>query len=202
MNCDQARRKLQDLLEGTLPARAAAALNAHLGSCAACRRENALLSLAAKGVALLPARRPSAAFDVRVLAASAAARRANARPGLAVWAANAAASATVLWTAALAAFVRPRLGVSGALAVVRALRHPARALSSAELRLAAAGLSVPEALRAARHAAAVVSRIHFVSGPALAAMPLQCMAAALIAGLALASAARPRPNFAASRRIR
>lgn len=202
MNCDQARPKLQDLLEGTLSARAAAAVRSHLGSCAGCRREKALLALAVGGLALLPARRPSASFDSRVLAAAAAVRRERAQPRLAVWAVNAAASATALWTAALAAFARPSLGVSSALAAVHALRHPAAALSDAELRVAEAGLSLPEALRAARHAASVVARIHIVPGSALAALPLQCMAAALIAGLAVAAAARPRPNFAVPRRIR
>ena len=201
MNCDQAKPKLSDLLEGTLSAEEGASVRAHLASCAGCRRENALLALAVEGLALLPARRPSAAFDSRVLAAAASRRRARS-PRLAAWALNAAASATALWTAALAAFVRPRLGVSGALTVLHALRHPASVLSSAELRVAEAGLSLPEALRAARHAAAVVSRIHFVPGSALAALPLQCMAAALIAGIAVAAVARPRHDLAVSRRIR
>jgi hypothetical protein len=201
VNCDQARYKLQDLLEGALPVRDAAALDGHLASCAGCRRERALLALAVEGLALLPARRPSAAFDARVLAA-AAARRASAAPRWVAWAVNAAASATVLWTAALAAFARPRLSVSGALAALHVLRHPAAALAAAEMRVAEAGLSVPEVLRAARHAASIVARIHVVPGSALAALPLQGTAAALIAGLAVVAASRPRPTFAAPRRIR
>jgi predicted anti-sigma-YlaC factor YlaD len=200
MNCDQARPKLSELLDGTLPARAAAALKGHLAACAGCRREKALLALAVEGLSLLPARRPSAAFDARVLAAASAAR--HARPRLAVWAMNAAASATILWTAVLAAFARPRLSVAGAVSFLHILRHPASALSGAELRLAEAGLSVPEGLRAARHAASVVSHIHIIPGSALAVLPLQCMAAALIAGIVVVAAARPRPNFAVSRRIR
>ena len=202
MNCDQARPKLSELLDGKLSARAAAALKGHLASCAGCRREKALLALAVEGLSLLPSRRPSAAFDSRVLAAAAAARRERAHPRLAVWALNAAASATMLWTAVLAAFARPRLSVAGSVAFLHILRHPASALSGAELRLAEAGLSVPEGLRAMRHAASVVSHIHIIPGSALAVLPLQCMAAALIAGIAVAAAARPRQDLAVSRRIR
>lgn len=202
MNCDQARPKLSELLDGKLPARAAAALKGHLASCAGCRREKALLALAVEGLSLLPARRPAAGFDSRVLAAAAAARARTAPPRVVVWALNAAASATMLWTAALAAFARPRLSVAGAVSFLHLARHPASALSGAELRLAEAGLSVPEGLRAARHAASVVSHIHLIPGSALAVLPLQCMAAALIAGIVVVAAARPRPNFAVSRRIR
>lgn len=202
MNCDQARPKLQDLLEGALSSREAASLKNHLSSCAGCRREKALLAMAAEGVALLPVRRPSAAFDARVLAAAAAARLERALPRAAVWTLNAAASATALWAAALAAFARPRLSVSWGLAVLHLLLHPAAAFSALELRLAQAGLSVPEALRAGRHAASVLSRIHFVPGSALAALPLQGASAALIAGLIVIAAARPRPNLAVSRRMR
>lgn len=188
VNCDQVRPKLQDLIEGMLTERAAAAIRSHLDSCAGCRRQRALLALIAEGLARMPAQRPSAAFDVRVLAAAAAARRLRAPSRRAVWMMNAAASATVLWTAVLAAFVRPRLGVLDMLA-------------AAELRLVEAGLSVPEALRAARHAAAVVARIHVIPGSALAALPLQCAVAALIAGFVVAATVWPRPNFDVSRRI-
>lgn len=185
-----------------LSARAAAALKSHLVSCAGCRREKALLALAVEGMSLLAVRRPSAAFDARVLAAAAAARRERVHPRFAVWALDVAATVTVLWTAALAAFARPRLSVSGALSVVHALRHPAAALSVLELRAVEAGLSLPEALRAARHAAAVFSRVHFIPGSVLGVLPIQCMAATLIAGLAVAAAARPRHDPAVSRRIR
>jgi predicted anti-sigma-YlaC factor YlaD len=202
MNCDHARKNLSDLLDGALPARAAEAVKLHLASCAGCRREQSLLALAVGGLSRLPARRPSAAFDSRVLALAAAARRRAATPRAAVWALNAAASATVLWTAILAAFARPRLSVAGAVSFLHLLRHPAQALAAAELRVAEAGLSVPEALHAVRHAASVVSHIHFVPGSAIAALPLQCMAAALIAGIAVAAAARPRHHLAVSRRIR
>lgn len=199
MNCENARPKLQDLLEGTLSPRAAKPVLAHLEACQDCRREKALLALVARSAAALPARRPSPAFDARVLAAAALARKAAA-PCWAAWLLNFGASVTVLWTAVLAAFLRPRLGVSGLLNVSSALLHPAAALSAAELRVAEAGLSLPEALRAARHAATVVARIHFVPGSALSALPLQCVLAALIAGAAVAAAARPRRDFAVSRR--
>jgi len=202
MDCDQARPKLSDLLDGTLSARAAAAVRAHLDSCAGCRREKALLGLVAQGVALLPARRPSAAFDARVLAAAAAARRERVLPRAAVWLLHAAAGATVLWMTALAVFARPRLGVADALAALHVLLHPSAALSAAQLRLAEAGLSVPEVLRAARHAASLVARIHIVPGSAFDALPLQLAAAALIAGMAMAAAARPRLDIAVSRRTR
>jgi len=202
VNCDQARPKLQDLLEGALTSREAAALRNHLSSCAACRRENALLAMTVEGMALLPVRRPSPAFDARVLAAAAAARRARSLPRAAVWTLNAAATATALWTAALAAFARPKLSLSGGLAVLHILLHPASALSVAELRLAEAGLSVPETLRAVRHAYEVFARIHFAAGPATAALALQGAAAALIAGLIVIAAARPRRTLAVSRRTR
>ena len=202
MNCDQARPDLAELLEGTLPARAAAALRDHLSSCSGCRREKALLALVAEGVSLLPARRPSAAFDARVLAAVAAARSARAMPRVVAWALHAAAAATALWMAALASFARPRLGVADALAALHVLLHPASALSAAQLRLAEAGLSVPEALRAARHAGELIARIHIVPGSALALLPLQLAAAALIAAMAVAAAAQPRMGTPASRRTR
>lgn len=202
MNCDNALPKLQDLLDGALDKRAAAALDAHLSSCAACRRELSLLRLAASAVARLPLKSPSAGFDARVLAAAAAARRASASPRAAVWAWNAAASAVALWTAALAAFARPRLSVSGALSAVHLLRHPADALAAAQSRLVQAGLSLPEALRASRHAAALFGRIHLAPASAFAALPLQFAAAALIAGFAVAAAARPKPHLAAPRRTR
>jgi hypothetical protein len=202
MNCDNARPMLQNLLEGLLTPKEEASLGKHLSACTGCRREKSLLALGVSGLILLPHRRPSAGFDGRVLAAATAARRRVAPSRAAVWALNAAVSATALWMAALAVLARPRLSVATALRAVHFLRHPAAIASAAELKLAAAGLSFPEGLRAARHSADVLSRIHFVSGSAVASLALQFVAAAVIAGFAVAAAAKPRTQFAASRRTR
>jgi len=202
MNCDKARPMLQNLLEGLLPPAAKASLEKHLSACAACRREKSLLALGVSGVLLLPARRPGAGFDGRVLAAAAAARRRSAPSPVAVWALNAAASATALWMAALAAFARPRVSVAAVLRGVQALRHPAAAVAAAEIRVARAGLALPEALRAARRSAAVLARIHFAHGSVAATLSVQFVVAAVIAGLAFVAAARPQNRFAASRRTR
>lgn len=198
MNCDSARPLLHDLLEGTLPSRDMAAVHAHLESCPGCRRQKALLEIVAQGIALLPARRPSAAFEARVLAASAAARRGRA----AAWVPRASAGAIALWMAALATLARPRLGVSDALAVLHVLLHPSAALSAAQLRLAEAGLGVPETLRAARHCTALIARIPLVPDSALTTLPLQIAAAALISVMIVAAAVHPHTNPTVLRRTR
>lgn len=185
MNCDKFRPMLQNLPEGLLTPNEEASLGAHLKACAACRREKSLLALGAAGMASLPLRRPSAGFDGRVLAAAAAARRRTAPSPAAARALNAAASAVAVWMAALAAFARPGMG-----------------LAALELKAANAGLALPEALRAARHAASVLGRIHFVPGSAFASLAAQLAAAAVLAGFAAVAAARPQPRFAAHRRTR
>lgn len=88
--------RLQELLDGALPAGEARALRAHLAGCAACGRDFAGLGAAAAAVfASAPRARLSASFNKRVLAAL--------RPS--PWAARCAAAAGALcavWTAGLA----------------------------------------------------------------------------------------------------
>lgn len=201
MNCSKARPALQAILDAALPAREAAGLRAHLASCGDCRRELALLELVASSLARLPQTSPRPGFDARVLAAASAARRARALPSWAGAALNAAASATALWMAALAAFARPRPSLSSTLAFLHVARHPSVAWAKAELALAQAGLSLPEALRAARRCAAVLARIHIAPGASFSSLPFELAAAALIAGLAVAAIARPSHSYAVHRRI-
>jgi|GEM_PF-609327 len=200
MNCANARPKLQELLDGSLTAAEAEPLRAHLASCAACRRASALFSLSTRSLARLPERSPRPGFDSRVLAAAAAARRAAALPRWTAIALNAAATATALWTAALAAFARPTLGASSIMSALRAARHPGAFAASAELTLARAAQSLPEGLRAARRAAAVFAHVRVAPGASLSAVPLELAAAAVLAALAVAAIARPRPIYAVNRR--
>lgn len=87
--------RLQELLDGALPAGEARALRAHLDACASCAREFAGLSSVAAALAAAPRPRLPAAFDRRVLAAL--------RPS--PWKARAAAAAGALcaaWSVAVA----------------------------------------------------------------------------------------------------
>lgn len=96
--------RLQELLDGALPAGEARGLRAHLAGCASCARDFAGLSAVAAGFAAAARPRLTAAFDRRVLAAL--------RPS--PWKARAAAAAGALcavWSAgvawAVAAYGRP-----------------------------------------------------------------------------------------------
>ncbi len=202
MNCSDARPKLSDLLDGELSPRAASSILAHLTQCPDCRSDRALLAMIAKGVAALPEGRPSPKFDSRVLAAAAAARQARAPSHVTVWLMNAAASATVVWTAVLLAYVRPRLHTDTAWAMLRVLLHPQTAVSAAELRLVHAVASIPQLWRATRRIAEVLSQIQFTAGSVAVQLPFQLIGAGLIAGLFMMAATRRRPKFVASRRTR
>ena len=70
MICEQSQTLLIDHLYGTLEAKAAAALRAHLASCARCATDLQRLQQARSAVAQLPKLEPSAAWRGRVIAAA------------------------------------------------------------------------------------------------------------------------------------
>lgn len=94
MNCDKARRRISETLDG---ASQDAALSGHLATCAACSRVLARSRSLNAALASLPQLRPSAAFSSGVLASLAMERRQAAAP---VWP---LAAALTLSSAALAA---------------------------------------------------------------------------------------------------
>lgn len=96
--------RLQELLDGALPAGEARVLRAHLDGCASCARDFAGFAAVAAAFTVIPAPRLTAAFDRRVLAAL--------RPS--PWKARAAAAAGALcavWSVgvawAVASYGRP-----------------------------------------------------------------------------------------------
>ncbi len=97
MNCDKARRRISETLDG---ASQDAALSGHLESCAACSRVLARSRSLNAALASLPQLRPSAAFSSGVLASLAMERRQAAAP---VWplAAALAISSTALAAGAM-----------------------------------------------------------------------------------------------------
>lgn len=71
MNCEQMSvEEIVTWLDGEANAADAARVAAHVNSCAACRREAALLRESGELLARLPGARPSAGFEARVVAAS------------------------------------------------------------------------------------------------------------------------------------
>lgn len=87
--------RLQERLDGALPAGEARALDAHLAACAACARDFAGLKAAVAAFAAAPAPRLTRSFNRKVLAAL--------RPSPATaYAAAAAGAACAVWTAAVA----------------------------------------------------------------------------------------------------
>ncbi len=65
--CEQCRARLSEYLDGELTEREQVAVEAHLGECADCRRELALLGQTVRTVVDLPARVPRSGFAERVV---------------------------------------------------------------------------------------------------------------------------------------
>jgi len=93
MDCENARRRISETLDGGRPD---AALAGHLSGCAACSRVLARTRSLNAALASLPQLRPSAAFSTGVLASLKRARRADSIPAwplAAAWAASSLALA-------------------------------------------------------------------------------------------------------------
>lgn len=133
MNCDNARRRISETLDG---ASQDAALSGHLARCAACSRALVLSRSMNAALASLPQLRPSAAFSTGVLASLALARRQAAAP---VWP---LAAALTMSSVALAA-----AAMSLTISIPQAASYAARFIAALQLagRLAMQLLPAPRA---------------------------------------------------------
>ncbi|MDX6767904.1 MAG: zf-HC2 domain-containing protein [Elusimicrobiota bacterium] len=136
--------RLQDRLDGALPAGESRALDAHLSGCSACARDFAGLKAAAAAFAAVPVPRLTRAFNRKVLAAL--------RPApYAAWAAGAAGALCAAWTAgvawAVAVYGRPSWAGLAAVGETALSAAAKAALIAAKLPLArSAGLLLTDAV--------------------------------------------------------
>lgn len=106
MNCENARRRISEMLDG---ARANAAFSGHLAGCAACSRALARSQSLNAALASLPQLRPSAAFSAGVLASLKRAKREEPVPAWPLAAALAVSSAALAAGAMTLSLSIPRL---------------------------------------------------------------------------------------------
>jgi predicted anti-sigma-YlaC factor YlaD len=187
MDCKNTAAKLQELLDGILPAKEAATVRSHLDVCASCSRVFQQLSAIGRAVAGLPLYRPSPAFRAKVLASLAWQRRRTA------WAAYASAPALALVSSGLAVgglLLARALSFDRLLAGWRLLCEPDRAAALLKLELARLALL---AWQLCGEAASWLPGLP-------AAFPLQLAAGMLLAGVLVAFAARglPRPALSSN----
>ncbi|HTY07797.1 MAG TPA: zf-HC2 domain-containing protein [Candidatus Edwardsbacteria bacterium] len=173
MDCIDIKNKLDQLLDGLLPADQAKEVRTHLKRCPDCRREYNLLRMVAGSVAALPLYQPGRQFNDRVLAALGFQPLARPAQAWTKWLVGAGAPLAALWTGLLAYVVYSRLSVVDALRVLQLAARPRELLSALCFYAVKLGFAVNDA---ARFAAGFVTLAVKTSS-----LPLQLGLASLIA---------------------
>ncbi len=185
MDCQNIKNKLDELLDGALPAVEAKEVRVHLKHCPDCRREYNLLRMVAGSLAALPVYQPDQRFNDRIMLALGYQPQPQAVPLWKKWLVGAGAPLAVLWTGLVAYAIGSRLTILDALRVLQLAARPQELLSALSLSAVKLGFAANDAARMAGEFGGLVLRN--------STLPLQLGIASLIAfGVIILLGRRPR----------
>jgi anti-sigma factor RsiW len=185
MNCQNIKNKLDELLDGALPAGEAKEVRTHIKRCPDCRREYNLLQMVAGSVSGLPQYQLGPAFNDRIMLALGYQPQPQAVPVWKKWLVGAGAPVAVLWTGLVAYAIGSRLTIMDALRVLQLAARPQELLSALSLSAVKLGFAVNDTARMLGELGGLVLRN--------STLPLQLGIASLIAfGVIVMLGRRPR----------
>jgi predicted anti-sigma-YlaC factor YlaD len=185
MNCQDIKIKLDELLDGALPAGEAKEIRAHLKRCPDCRRDYNLLRLVAGSVAGLPRYQPGREFNDRIMVALGYQPQTRLVPAWKKALVGAGVPMVALWTGLVAYAIGSRLTLLDALRVLQLAARPKELVSALGLYAVKLGFAANDAARMLGDFGSVALRN--------SSLPLQLGIASLIAfGVILMLAKQPR----------
>lgn len=185
MDCKATRMKLDDLLDRTLGPQEATGVENHLQGCASCLAQYKDLQWVARAIASLPYFSPSPEFGDKVLVALGIEEAADRLPIWEKWIIGALGALVSCWTAGILLLISSRLSIGGAIGAAELVANPSRLGVLLKLYLAKSALMLGDILAAFR----ALDRVW----PEMTYVPVQLIAASVVAAIFVATVAQKAP---------